>query len=217
MVAIHSRPSLRGLRLNESISCELCLQIIEGRPLVVRLRSDGTPRLGDHQRQSEDDNAKLYASFIPQHIGEGDLRTMCAQYGPVTSCRVIVDRESGRSKGYGFITMDSEASALAAICGLDGQLLPGASRPMSLKVAESRNAGSRVASASRSFPGEHHLLQLKQLEQLLLQHLRVRNPSMKTFHWNGSPCRRRLGARAVSAAAHPTCMGWWTSLLCSSS
>ena len=118
------------------------MQPVDGRPLVVRLRSEGPPKPAERRYGNvEDENAKLYVSFIPPQLDNAALEQMFAAYGPVVSCRVITDRDTGKSKGYGFISMDSAASAAAAIHGLDGYNLGGSSKPMSVKVAENRQGG----------------------------------------------------------------------------
>ena len=131
------------------------MQAVDGRPLVVRVRSEGPPKASDRPRygQVEDENAKLYVSFMPPHLDDESLKQMFSQFGEVVSCRIIMDRETGKSKGYGFISMDSAASATAAISGLDGYLTLGATKPMSVKIAENRQAGGRLAQFGRG-PGE---------------------------------------------------------------
>ena len=137
-------------------ACFTCMQAVDGRPLVVRVRSEGPPKPSDRPRYGhvEDENAKLYVSFMPPHLDDEALKQMFSQFGEVASCRIIMDRETGKSKGYGFISMDSAASAAAAISGLDGYLTPGATKPMSVKIAENRQAGGRLGQFGRGGPGE---------------------------------------------------------------
>jgi RNA recognition motif-containing protein len=80
------------------------------------------------------------------------MQDLFARFGPVVSCRVIMDHDSGRSKGYGFVTMASATAATAAVSGLDGQQLPGAAKSMSVKIADNRQGGGRASFQT----GDHH-------------------------------------------------------------
>jgi len=61
---------------------------------------------------------KLYCGNLSYNVTTSDLERMFAQYGTVESAQVIADRDSGRSKGFGFVEMSSDAEAQAAIDGL---------------------------------------------------------------------------------------------------
>ena len=61
---------------------------------------------------------KLYVGNLTYKTSASDLEELFAQFGTVQSAQVIQDRETGRSKGFGFVEMDSDASARAAIDGL---------------------------------------------------------------------------------------------------
>ena len=64
---------------------------------------------------------KLYVGNLPYSITDGDLQTMFEAFGAVQSAQVIMDRDTGRSKGFGFVEMGSDAEAQAAIDGLNGK------------------------------------------------------------------------------------------------
>ncbi len=64
---------------------------------------------------------KLYVGNLTYQVTETDLEQLFSQFGTVQSAQVIQDRETGRSKGFGFVEMDSEAEAQAAIQGLHEQ------------------------------------------------------------------------------------------------
>ena len=68
---------------------------------------------------------KIYAGNLSYSVSDEDLRTAFAEFGTVDSADVIVDRSSGRSKGFGFVEMSDEAEANAAIEGLNGKDLDG--------------------------------------------------------------------------------------------
>ena len=63
---------------------------------------------------------KLYVGNLSYDVNDADLEQLFAQHGSVQSAQVIQDRETGRSKGFGFVEMGSDAEAAAAIKGLDG-------------------------------------------------------------------------------------------------
>jgi len=64
---------------------------------------------------------KLYVGNLTYQVTETDLEQLFSQFGTVQSAQVIQDRETNRSKGFGFVEMDSEAEAQAAIQGLHEQ------------------------------------------------------------------------------------------------
>lgn len=64
---------------------------------------------------------KLYVGNLTYNVNESDLEAMFSQFGTVQSAQIIVDRDTNRSKGFGFVEMDTDAQAQAAIQGLNGQ------------------------------------------------------------------------------------------------
>ena len=64
---------------------------------------------------------KLYIGNLSYDFSSSDLETLLAAHGTVLSAEVISDRATGQSKGFGFVEMDSEAEAQAAIAALNGQ------------------------------------------------------------------------------------------------
>lgn len=62
---------------------------------------------------------KLYCGNLSFNTTSSDLKDLFAQYGEVVSAEVVVDRDSGRSRGFGFVEMGSDAAAQAAIQGLN--------------------------------------------------------------------------------------------------
>ena len=67
----------------------------------------------------------IYAGSLSFQLTEVELKEAFEAYGAVSSARIIMDRYSGRSKGFGFVEMASEAEAKAAIAGLNGKDLQG--------------------------------------------------------------------------------------------
>jgi RNA recognition motif-containing protein len=68
---------------------------------------------------------KLYVGNLPYSFRDNDLEQAFSQYGQITSAKVMMERDTGRSKGFGFVEMGSEAEAQAAIQGLNGQQVGG--------------------------------------------------------------------------------------------
>lgn len=79
---------------------------------------------------------KLFVGSLAYSATDDDLRDAFAQFGTVDSASVIMDRESGRSKGFGFVEMSTDEEAKAAIAGLDGKELAG--RAISVNEARPR-------------------------------------------------------------------------------
>ena len=64
---------------------------------------------------------KLYVGNLSYEVSSSDLEQLFTPHGTVESADVIMDRDTGRSKGFGFVEMDSDEEAQAAIAALDGQ------------------------------------------------------------------------------------------------
>src|SRR5258708_13145726 len=64
---------------------------------------------------------KLYVGNLTYNVNESDLEALFTPYGSVQSAQVIVDRDTNRSKGFGFVEMGSDAEAQAAIQALNGR------------------------------------------------------------------------------------------------
>lgn len=67
----------------------------------------------------------IYAGSLSFQLTEAELRAAFEAFGTVSSARIIMDRYSGRSKGFGFVEMPNETEAKAAIAGLNGKELKG--------------------------------------------------------------------------------------------
>lgn len=70
---------------------------------------------------------KLYVGNLAYSVRDDSLQQAFGEFGTVTSAKVMMDRETGRSKGFGFVEMGSDAEAQAAINGMNGQPLEGRS------------------------------------------------------------------------------------------
>ncbi len=68
---------------------------------------------------------KLYVGNLPYSFRDSDLESTFAAYGSVSSAKVMMERDTGRSKGFGFVEMGSDAEAQGAIEGVNGQNMGG--------------------------------------------------------------------------------------------
>jgi len=90
---------------------------------------------------------KLYVGNLPYSVRDSDLEQSFGQFGAVTSAKVMMERDTGRSKGFGFVEMGSDAEAQAAIAGMNGTALGGRSlvvneaRPMEPRPPRSGGGG----------------------------------------------------------------------------
>ena len=90
---------------------------------------------------------KLYVGNLPYSVRDEDLQQSFGQFGSVTSAKVMMERDTGRSKGFGFVEMGSDAEAQAAITGMNGQPLGGRSvvvneaRPMEARPPRTGGGG----------------------------------------------------------------------------
>lgn len=90
---------------------------------------------------------KLYVGNLPYSVRDQDLEQAFGQFGVVTSAKVMMERDTGRSKGFGFVEMGSDADAQAAINGMNGQSLGGRNivvneaRPMESRPPRSGGGG----------------------------------------------------------------------------
>ena len=92
---------------------------------------------------------KLYVGNLSFQTTEADLTSLFEQHGAVESARIITDRDTGRSKGFGFVEMSDDDAAEKAIAQLNGQQVGGRAltvneaRPMERKDSGSRGFGGR--------------------------------------------------------------------------
>ena len=83
---------------------------------------------------------KLYVGNLPYSVDDGSLQEKFQTFGAVMSAKIITDRETGRSKGFGFVEMENDNEANAAIEGLDGSEFAG----RQMNVSEARPQAPRT-------------------------------------------------------------------------
>ncbi|MBP3958807.1 RNA-binding protein [Gemmata sp. G18] len=81
----------------------------------------------------------IYVGNLPWSTTDDELSAMFQQFGAVTRAQVVMDRETGRSRGFGFVEMANENEAQAAIAALNEQAING--RPLTVNVAKPREGG----------------------------------------------------------------------------
>ena len=90
---------------------------------------------------------KLYVGNLPYSFSDSDMEQAFSPFGAVSSAKVVMDRDSGRSKGFGFVEMSNDAEAKAAIEGMNGHQLGGRglvvneARPMEPRAPRSGGYG----------------------------------------------------------------------------
>jgi cold-inducible RNA-binding protein len=90
---------------------------------------------------------KLYVGNLPYSFRDEDLQQAFSTYGTVSSAKVMMERDTGRSKGFGFVEMGSDAEAQAAIGGMNGQqfggrgLVVNEARPMEARPPRTGGGG----------------------------------------------------------------------------
>ena len=93
----------------------------------------------------------IYVSNLSFNVQDEDLQSYFADYGEVASAKVINDRETGRSRGFGFVEMTDDAAAQKAIAELDGATVDG----RAIKVSEAKPREQRSNNNRRSFAGNN--------------------------------------------------------------
>src|ERR1700722_14772148 len=89
-----------------------------GSPFLLALES--IPRVVSLLFRSSIVGKKLYVGNLTYSVNESDLEALFSQYGSVQSAQIIVDRDTNRSKGFGFVEMGTDQEAQATIQGLNG-------------------------------------------------------------------------------------------------
>jgi RNA recognition motif-containing protein len=82
---------------------------------------------------------RLYVGNLSYSTTEQDLQDLFAKFGTVSEAKMVMDRETGRPRGFGFVEMSTDAEATAAIAGLDGQDCQG--RALKVNEAQERSGG----------------------------------------------------------------------------
>lgn len=93
-------------------------------------------------------NTKLYVGNLSFDVTESDLRNLVSEHGPVNEINIVMDKTTGRARGFAFVTMNTEEGAKAAIQALNGKEWKG--RPLTVNEARPREERS---GSGRSYGG----------------------------------------------------------------
>jgi len=85
----------------------------------------------------------IFVSNLGFHVESNDLKDFFAPYGEVTSSKVIVDRETGRSRGFGFVEMANDAAGNEAISKLNGSIVEGKAISVNVARPKEKNNNQR--------------------------------------------------------------------------
>lgn len=97
-------------------------------------------------------NKKIYIGNLPYSVTEQDIREKFETYGAVTEIALITDRETGRLKGFGFVTFETQAAAQGALA-MNGQALKGRNIKVSMATDKVAGSGGSGGGARRSSGG----------------------------------------------------------------
>jgi len=103
---------------------------------------------------------KLYVGNLPYTVRDEDLQQSFSEFGSVNSAKVMMERDTGRSKGFGFVEMGNDAEAQAAISGMNGQSLGGRSitvneaRPMEARPPRTGGYGGDRSGGGGGYGGD---------------------------------------------------------------
>ena len=95
----------------------------------------------------------IFIAGLSYNLSEAELEELFAEYGEVVSAKVIMDRETGRSKGYGFVEMAEDEAGNKAIEALKGEEVDG--KTLSVSVARPKTAGTRRSNNNNGGGGYH--------------------------------------------------------------
>ncbi|MDR0833208.1 MAG: RNA-binding protein [Candidatus Symbiothrix sp.] len=93
----------------------------------------------------------IFIAGLSFKVNDADLETLFEEYGPITSAKVITDRQTGKSKGYGFVEIDNQETAEKAIAELNGAEYDG--RTISVSEARPREERPRTGGFNRNGGG----------------------------------------------------------------
>jgi len=96
---------------------------------------------------------KLYVGNLAYSVGDSQLQQMFEPHGAVTSAQVIMDRDTGRSKGFGFVEMGSDQDAQTAIAALNGKEIEGRTLTVNEARPKEGGGGGRSGGGGRGFGG----------------------------------------------------------------
>lgn len=101
--------------------------------------------------EKQTNNMQIYIGNLSYNTGETQIQSLFAPYGVIENVQVIMDKFTGRSRGFGFVTMPNDQEAQAAIAALDGKEFEG--RALKINEARPREEGGGSRPPRRPFRG----------------------------------------------------------------
>lgn len=120
-----------------ALDAEKAIQSLNGLPMQNKIIKVSYARPSSVQIK----NANLYIAYLPKTYAQGDLDAMFRPFGTIITSKILIDSETGLSRGVGFVRYDKHSEAQAAISALNGKVLPGCSQPILVKFANQSKAG----------------------------------------------------------------------------
>ena len=134
---------------NTALDAEKAIQSLNGLPLKNKIIKVSYARPSSAQIK----NANLYIAYLPKTYAQADLEAMFRPFGTIITSKILIDTETGLSRGVGFVRYDKHAEAQAAISALNGKVLPGCSQPILVKFANQAKGGTGGGGGSGSGGG----------------------------------------------------------------
>ena len=126
------------VNFNTALEAEKAIQSLNGLPLQNKIIKVSYARPSSVQIK----NANLYIAYLPKTYAQADLEAMFRPFGTIITSKILIDTETGLSRGVGFVRYDKHAEAQAAISALNGKVLPGCSQPILVKFANQAKSGT---------------------------------------------------------------------------
>ena len=121
-----------------ALDAEKAIQSLNGLPLKNKIIKVSYARPSSVQIK----NANLYIAYLPKTYTQADLEAMFRPFGTIITSKILIDSDTGLSRGVGFVRYDKHAEAQAAISSLNGKVLPGCSQPILVKFANQAKGGT---------------------------------------------------------------------------
>lgn len=126
------------VNFSSALDAEKAIQSLNGIPLQNKMIKVSYARPSSVQIK----NANLYIAYLPKTLAQTDLDAMFRPFGTIITSKILIDTETGLSRGVGFVRYDKHSEAQAAISALNGKVLPGCSQPILVKFANQSKGGS---------------------------------------------------------------------------
>ena len=125
------------VNFNTALEAEKAIQSLNGLPLQNKIIKVSYARPSSVQIK----NANLYIAYLPKTYTQADLDALFRPFGTIITSKILIDTETGLSRGVGFVRYDKHTEAQSAISALNSKVLPGCSQPILVKFANQSKVG----------------------------------------------------------------------------